>query len=253
MFKVNKFPDGQINVSVSDIESYINIRINSYEDLFVLKSISDVYQYNNWDMPSVFIPCLFGQQSDRRFDNTESFDLKNICEFINLCKFPKVYLLDPHSDVGPALINNCKVVSRDMYVNLSLSELPINTILVSPDAGAYKKTFKLAETLNRELVAANKFRSKTGEINLNFMGDVTDKNCLIVDDLVLGGRTFKELAKALKSNGAREVYLYVTHFKGLKEWDVPNNLLANGIDKIFCTNSVQDLEHADNILQFKVI
>ena len=86
-YKITKYPDGQINVKINGgTQTNPIIRVSSYEDLFLLKSFSDAHFNYFGYYPSVTIPCLFGQLSDRRFNVDESFDLKNICEFINSCR-----------------------------------------------------------------------------------------------------------------------------------------------------------------------
>lgn len=265
-YKKVKYPDGQISVKL--IETPLNSvlikeRINSYEDLFCIKSIVEALRHENSKRRiGIFIPMLFGQRSDRRFSENQSFDLKIICDFINSCNFDRVEVFDPHSEVSIALLNNSVKIEADNYVQRVLSDLPYgsNTTLVSPDGGSYKKLFRLGEKFNSPVVAANKYRDKDGKISLTFVGEVKDKECLIVDDLGDGCRTFVELAKQLKAQGASKVYLYISHAyfsAGLSE-------LRKYIDHIYCTNSVKDLPDewfngqgtvpvSDFVTQYKVI
>ena len=104
--KIKSYPDGGKYV-INDInENYLTYRINSYEDLFLLKSIKDA----NPHLKEIIIPCMFQQQHDRRFNPNESFELKLVCDFINSCNFEKVKVFHPHSDVTPALLNNCEII-----------------------------------------------------------------------------------------------------------------------------------------------
>lgn len=248
--KVIKYPDGQINVQIEDIDKKVSVRINSYEDLFALKCESEIAKYlNPITYRELFIPCLFGQRSDRRFSPNESFGLKVICDFINSMKFDRVKILDPHSDVSLALINNSEKVSSQIYVSQTLSTIEdfSNIVLVSPDAGAYKKVFKYAEDFKLPLVAANKFRDLEGNVTLNMLGDVKNKECLIVDDLLDGGYTFHLLAKQLKEQGASKVNLYISHAYFNKGVD-----FSEYIDHFYCTNSVKDIDN-QKVTQFKVV
>lgn len=249
-----KFPDGQISAKITDYQgdNWVQERINNYEDLFFIKSISDAYYPNQINL---FIPCMFGQRSDRRFEPNQSFDLKNIADFINSCGATKVKIFDPHSNDTLSLIDYAEKVSSYTYVQESIIHMQDtreidakDIVLVSPDSGAYKKVFGFAEQLNLPVVAANKFRDLQGNINLSFTGDVKDKICLIVDDLCDGGYTFELLGKALKEQGARKVYLYVSHGYFSKGFDK----LKEVIDGIYCTNSVKDIED-DYIIQYKII
>lgn len=255
-FERVRYPDGQIGAKIKvDPESMglpleIRERINSYEDLFYVRSIADVFHSigerdNRW----LFIPCLFGQRSDRRFERGQSFDLKLIAEVINACKFKRVKILDPHSDVALAIIDNSEKVSSFEYVkeaikhyhdwNAAYYNYSEDPVLVSPDAGAYKKVFEYGKDLNLEVVAAVKHRDKEGKVDLTFMGNVKSRACFIIDDLCDGGYTFCVLADALRKAGAKEVYLYVTHGYFSKGF---TDLHKAGITHIYCTNSVKDLD-----------
>lgn len=249
-YKLISYPDGQINIQLLDnVESRINMRIKSYEDLFILKSIMEISRsLNHLQYKELLIPCLFGQRSDRRFQGDESFGLKIICDFINSMEFNRVKIFDPHSDVSLALINNSEKVSSLEYVKLTIDDIADNELmLVSPDAGAYKKVFKYAEDLNLPLIAANKFRDLKGNITLNILGDVKDKNCLIINDILDGGYTFHLLAKQLKEQGAKRIFLYISHAYFNKGID-----FTEYIETFYCTNSVKDINDK-RVVQFKII
>jgi ribose-phosphate pyrophosphokinase len=243
MIEIIKYPDGQLNVKANGIEDKLFHRINSYEDLIVLKSIADSPSVDTSKI-DLYIPCLFGQRSDRRFTPDESFGLKIICDIINSCNFRKVNVLDPHSYVSIALLNNGAALQPDELIEVAYMRVKSrhNTkdiVFVSPDAGAYKKVFRIANKLDRPLVAANKFRDEQGEISLNILySELKDKVCLIIDDILDGGHTFHILAEKLKTLGASHVYVYVTHAYFSKGVD-----FSEHIDGFFCTNSVKDIDH----------
>ncbi len=240
-FEVKKYSDQQTSVSLKPsnqlFEEFV-VRINSNDDLISLLQFKDVLRDN---FKKVVIPCLFGQRSDRRFEMNQSFDLKVIANIINSCNFEKVTIIDAHSDVSAALLNNCVNYDPFPFVEYAFKKLSRPT-LVSPDAGAYKKVFKYAEKLNAPLVAANKFRDSKGEIFLSVFGDVRGKRCLIVDDYVDGGRTFITLAKKLKELGADQVYVYITHAL----FSYGTSPFEGIVDGIFCTNTIKDLANGFN-------
>jgi len=100
-----------------------------------------------------------------------------------------------------------------------------------------KKTLKISEQFNGvpEVIQAHKVRNlKTGEIiKTEVLGNVEGKNVLIADDICDGGRTFIELAKVLKNEGALEVSLFITHGIFSKGLDVFTGL----IEHIYTTDS----------------
>ncbi|GAB5417558.1 MAG: hypothetical protein Crog4KO_08300 [Crocinitomicaceae bacterium] len=249
-YEIKKFNDGQVSakgVTTGNLE--VQVRGNSYEDLFAVAAIKEAWDAaNTMDRTAtatLTILCLIGQRSDRRFNAGESFDLRVIANFINSMQFDKVHILHPHSPISLALIHNSEKISHFQYVKQAYDAIG-SPVLVSPDAGAYKVTHEIAEELNADLVPSNKVRVN-GDPQISVQGDVNGRECLIVDDLADGGRTFKFLADALKNQGAKNVYLYVTHAQfnyGFEE-------LQNSIEHFYCTNSYRDIEE-DCVTQFKV-
>lgn len=264
-FERIRYPDGQISAKLVESGATdscsIRERINSYEDLMYIRAIGQILD-KQLIFKNLYIPCLFGQRSDRQFAVNQSFDLKLIAEIINSCNFNNVQILDPHSDVSLALINNSEKLSSFDFVRQTCLAITggywENFVLVSPDAGAYKKVFEYGEKLNLPVVGAMKHRTGDGKISMVFAGDLlTGKHCLIVDDLCDGGATFLALATKLREYGAEKVYLYVTHGIFSKKYEE----LKKVIDHIYCTNSVRDIEGYDNspslitdyITQYKVM
>ena len=250
-YQIKKFKDGQVAATiVAEGNLEVKIRGNSYEDLFSIAAIKEAWDaensLNKTATATLTIYCLIGQRSDRRFNPKESFDLKVIANFINSMQFDKVKILHPHSPISLALIANSSKLSHFEYVKKAFETIG-NPVLVSPDAGAYKTTHEIAEKLDADLVPSNKVRVDGAPV-ISIQGEVTGKDCLIVDDLADGGRTFKYLAEALKKQGASKVYLYVTHAQfnyGFEE-------LKETIDHVYCTNSYKDIDDVF-VTQFKVI
>lgn len=250
-YEIKKFKDGQVTAKINESGNLnVQIRGNTYEDLFAAASIKEAWDAENTlnknVTASLTIFCLIGQRSDRRFNQGESFDLKVISKFINSMSFDLVKVLHPHSPISLALINNAEKISHFDYVKKAFDDIG-NPVLVSPDAGAYKTTHEIAEKLEADLVPSNKVRVD-GTPVISIQGEVKNKKCLIVDDLADGGRTFKFLAEELKKQGALKVFLYVTH----AQFNYGFDELKETIDHIYCTNAHKNIEDK-YVTQFKVI
>ncbi len=243
------FSGGEEHVRFDQIDYSESVKIEIFERLThssklvklmmavdALKRLS----FNNVPIELV-IPYFPYARQDRVCVEGEALGASVMANFINSLGFTKVTIWDAHSDVSPALINNVVNVPQidllkrceELCKRLATGEL----ILVSPDAGASKKTLKIAEQFNGEpeVIQAQKQRNlKTGEIlKTEIIGNVNNNNVLIVDDICDGGRTFIELAKVLKNNGANEVSLFITHGIFSKGFDVFDGL----IDAIYTTDS----------------
>ncbi len=246
-YTIIRYPDNQISVKLIEFTPTFTFKIASYEDLFVLASIVEICKNYGDKIKSITIPCMFGQRSDLRFSAGQSYDFKVICDFLNALEIPNIKILDPHSPAALIGLKGAEIVESFEYVKKSLAEIGyLNTVLVSPDAGAYKKVFKYSEKLSLPVVAANKFRDLEGHITLSILGDVKDKVCLIVDDLLDGGYTFHLLGQKLKEQGAKKVYLYVSHAYFNKGID-----FTSYVDHFYCTDSVREINDK-KVTQFKI-
>lgn len=250
-FKIKKFHDGQIASKITEGGNLeVKIRGNCYEDLFTAASIKEAWDNDSIEnknkVATLEIACLIGQRSDRRFNKGESFDLKVIAQFINAMHYDNVKILHPHSHITLALINKSEAIDHFEHVKSAFLTIG-NPTLISPDAGAYKATHEIAQKLNANLIPSNKVRVN-GNPEISIQGEVKGMNCLIVDDLADGGRTFIHLAEELRRQGALGVYLYVTH----GQFNYGFDELKQYLDGVFCTNSFREIED-DFVTQFKVI
>lgn len=243
-----KYPDGGIYANVTDFSDPIIVeRINTYEDLFFIKSIKEACDFNHVENVELVVPCMFQQQHDRRFHENESFELKIVAEFINSCNFKKVHIFHPHSDVTQALINNLRVIDNSKYITQVLEDIGTTPILLSTDAGSYKWINKLADVIEfkGEVYGANKSRDLVTH-KLTQMIDRQDfdgRDILILDDLCVFGGTFVGLGKLLKERNVGKLYLAVSHMTVKK----PNPELSEIYERVYCTNSKFDTYELANI------
>lgn len=205
-----------------------------------------------------------GARSDRKFEEGGNNYLRDvICPIINSLNFKTVTCIDPHSDVLEACIkgfvkeSNLELtwfgikdaILKDGLLNLENPDF----ILISPDAGASKKIYKLAEQIGYkgDIITCSKDRDTDGKLSKTVVPMTykqAEKDIIIIDDICDGGATFINIAKEIKEKVNKaikedradrlgKIYLVVTHgifSKGLKE-------LSEYFDGIYTTNSYQDL------------
>lgn len=253
-FTVSKFPDGQqfLTLNDSSFSDYVVIysRLNSFKDLELIICANQALKNATVKQTGLFVPYFLGARSDRQFQIKEVHYLKQvICPIINSQDFSQVITLDPHSDVLEACLNNFNKESNIGLVDWALRQIDIDfetkddICLVSPDAGAYKKIFDVAKEVNiTRIITANKVRDiKTGTIlrtQVPTLDPHTDLKYVIIDDICDGGRTFIELAKAIKEQRpTAKIYLVVTH--GIFSSGYAQ--LGEYFEQIYTTNSVKDI------------
>lgn len=254
------FPGGELGIKLSESRAFkyddgnvlITARIDSPDGSFKLALIKDAVEnlfnspiYHTADAKpkiDLFLPYVPYGRQDRVCDGGEANSLKVFGAFINSLGFRSVTIVDPHSEVTPTVLNNVRVITQANVINAFADFrnfcLDPAVVFVSPDAGANKKTAQIAKYFNKTgFIRADKNRElSTGKIleTIVYADDLSGKTVVCCDDICDGGRTFIELAKALKDKKAKSVVLYVTHGIFSKGLDI---IFENGIDKIYTTNS----------------
>ena len=112
-----------------------------------------------------------------------------------------------------------------------------NIVCVSPDHGGLVRTSKLAEKLNAPLAIIDKRRPEPNKAEiLSIVGDVKDKTCIIVDDIVDTAGTLIIAIDKLKELGAKKIYAAISH--GVLSKDAVELINKSALDKLVITDSI---------------
>lgn len=269
-YKIIPFSDGQQDLTIEIPDSkYDSVeiisRFNSFRDLELIIIANRILRSRlKIKEVSLTIPYLLGARSDRRFADGGIGYLKEVvAPIINVQKFDNVTVLDPHSDIAEALIDNLVKINNFELIDFALDYIwddekdehafyANKTAIISPDGGALKKIYDVAKQFSiPTVIEASKHRDiTTGKITHTTV-PLTDEhtkieNFIIIDDICDGGRTFVEAAKVIKAKFKdAKIYLIVTHgiFSAKDEEGIlqPFRELSKYFTKIFTTNSVKDL------------
>ena len=282
-YTVQKFPDGQQNVIITSVVSVhsetityiaypnweipkevtIKARLNDFKDLeLIICAVASLRELGIEEI-HLYTPYILGARSDRKFEDGGNNYIKSvIAPIINSLNFKTVTCIDPHSNVLEACIKGFRKESNLNLVRFAtnhyqhenkktsgnmVEDTILNKfILVSPDAGASKKIYKIAEQISYkgDIITCSKDRDNNGKLTrttVPIYGNHFEKDIIIIDDICDGGATFINIAKEIKnsSDGSRfkgRLFLVVTHgifSKGLTE-------LAQYFDGIYTTNSYKN-------------
>jgi ribose-phosphate pyrophosphokinase len=218
------FSGGEVQVTVKEChpQAHIKAILQSSQDVMQLLLLCDALKRMGKTIQRIDIPYLPYARQDRVCNTGEALALKVMCDLINSIGAKQVCVTDVHSDVALALIDN---VHNYHPISFGLLEVIGDKLVICPDAGAEKRILKLG----KPYVMATKVRDvANGQIKeTKLHGKVEKRDCIIVDDICDGGRTFIELAKVLKENGARSIELYITHGIFSKGLEVFKDLIDN--------------------------
>ena len=262
---ISKFPGGEVHPrpaadrSESDgsDDTIVRASLTSSDQVMALLMLCDALRRDGelTGRTILQVPYFPYARQDRVANDGESLSVAVMAGLINGLGFDEVHVIDPHSDVTSALINNVQVI--DAYEPVMRSSMRTSNcrtacekgIYVIPDAGAEKKTRAFAREFGntRKPMQASKVRcTKTGQITEtalydNGESDDGPQDFVIVDDICDGGRTFIELAKVIRAkHRVRSIHLHVSQGIFSKGLDV----LLGHFNTISTTDSFPQSEHS---------
>lgn len=247
---VKKFPDGTLLLKEKVERNYSDYRqavitwlFESNEELVTLIYLTKHLQEHgvlNIDLRMPYIP---NARQDRVKSDEDVFTLKYFVQVINSLQFNSVTVLDPHSYVSEALIDNIIVQSPKRYIENVLSDIDNGEgiTLFFPDEGAMKRYSSMFDM--PYAFGIKKHDWSTGQImGLDVAGEnISGKTILIVDDISSRGGTFYFSARKLKELDAADIYLYVSHCENtILDGEV---LKCGLIERVYTTNSIFTAKH----------
>lgn len=268
------FPNGETRVNGEQIrklvEGYVvNTVTLKYENdsdliklMFVKRHIDSIYADVHLELDVLYMPYS-------RMDRVEGdsvFTLKYVAEFINNLKFDTVEVVEPHSDVTPALLDKVRVTNVTYNIlDIAAKEIGFDKsrdFLFFPDQGAAKRYSKLE---GYKVLVGHKTRDfATGQITglqvLGVTGAIEGAKIIILDDLCSYGGTFYRnnngvetgAAAELKKLGVGDIYLIVAHCENaILEGSVLTG--ASPIKKVFTTNSIIEYSRLENLEVMDII
>lgn len=254
-FDRSVFPGGEPHIVIRDIPAEtervtITCRIRAFADFGWVLLAADALRRAGIRHLELFIPYFPAARQDRVMRPGEPLTVKIYADLVNALGFDRVTVYDPHSEVTPALLNNCRVIDNHALVK-KVVETHTDYWLVAPDGGALKKIYGLCAALGGVpvLECSKKRDPKTGHLS-DFMvygDDLQGKTCIVVDDICDGGGTFLGLAEKLKAKNAGKLVLVASHGIFSKGLDA----LRAGYDEIYCTDSFSTRTD-EGVTQFKL-
>jgi ribose-phosphate pyrophosphokinase len=261
MASVRRFADQEIFVEIQE-----NVR---GEDVFVLQSTSypandhlmellimiDAFRRSSARRITAVVPYFGYARQDRRAAGRTPISAKLVANLITQAGADRVLTLDLHAgqiqgffDIPTDNLYAVPVFARDLRAHYDLK----NLMVVSPDVGGVVRARSLAKRIDAPLAIVDKRRERPGESEvMNVIGDVTGKDCILIDDIVDSGGTLCNAADALLAHGATSVSAYITH--GVLSGGAVARVTASKLKELVITNSIQPTAAIESARNIRVI
>jgi ribose-phosphate pyrophosphokinase len=243
--ELKRFKDGEISVKIKD-----NVRAH---DVFIVQStcnpsndhimelllMVDAAVRASASRITAVIPYFGYARQDRKVEPRVPISAKVVSNIIQVTGADRVLTMDLHADQIQGFfdipVDNLYAtpIAIEYLTGLNIE----NVVIVSPDAGGVDRARFLAKKMNTSLAIIDKRRPEANVSDvMNVIGEVTGKNCIIIDDIADTAGSITKAAAALRERGAKDVYCLFSH--GVLSANAIENLQNAGFKEIVFTNSI---------------
>lgn len=244
---VGRFSDGEVSVQInenvrgSDVFIIQSTCAPTNDNLMELIVMVDALRRASAGRITAVIPYFGYARQDRRVRSARvPITAKVVADFLSSVGVDRVLTVDLHAEqiqgffdvpvdnvfASPVLLDDMRKKSLE------------SPVVVSPDIGGVVRARAVAKLLNdADLAIIDKRRPKANVSQvMHIIGDVKDRDCIIVDDMIDTGGTLCKAAEALKEQGAKRVFAYATHavFSG----NAPEIISNSVIDELIITDTI---------------
>ncbi|EGV60156.1 ribose phosphate diphosphokinase subunit prs4 [Yamadazyma tenuis] len=186
------------------------------------------------------IPCFPYARQDKKDKSRAPITAKLVANLLTTAGCNHVITMDLHASQiqGFFRIPVDNLYSEPIFLRYIKDNFDLkDVIIVSPDAGGAKRVAGIADKLDVNFALIHKERQKANEVSkMVLVGDVSDKVCLLIDDMADTCGTLCKAADVLMKNKAKKVIAMITH--GIFSADALDKLNNSKLDKIVCTTSL---------------
>ena len=217
---VGRFNNGEVQIMIDESvrgKDVFIIQPTSYpvnDNLMELMVMADALKRASARHITAVVPYYGYARQDRKTRGREPITAKLVANLMQTSGITRLVTIDLHAgqiqgffDVPVDHLYGASILAK--YINEKNIE---DVIVVSPDLGGVTRARDLADRIGAPIAIIEKKRPEPGVAKvMNLIGDVKDKNCIIVDDIVDTAGSLVEGAKALEAFGAKSVMAAVTH------------------------------------------
>jgi len=243
---ISKFSDGEVSVELNE-----NVR---GKDVFIIQPtcaptndsimelllMADALHRASANRITAVVPYYGYARQDRRVRSARvAISAKVVADMISAVGVNRVLTVDLHAEQIQGFFS---IPVDNVYGSPVLTEDIVrqnyeNLLVVSPDVGGVVRARAVAKQLNVDLAIIDKRRPTANEAQvMHIIGDVKDRSCLIVDDMVDTAGTLCKAAEALKDHGAKRVMAYATH--PILSGPAIENIEGSALDSLVVTDTI---------------
>ena len=244
--RVSRFSDGETQVEIQDNVRGRDVFIiqptsaPTNDNLMELLVMADACKRASAGRITAVIPYYGYARQDRKVAPRAPITAKLVADLIHTSGVDRVLTMDLHAGQIQGFFN---IPVDNLYAGPTLrnhvAQLNLDgLVIVSPDAGGVERARGMAKPLGAGLAIIDKRRSGPNQSEaLHLIGDVRDRDVVIVDDMIDTAGTLAKAATALREGGARRIFAVATH--AVLSGPAVERIVASAIEKVIVTDTIQ--------------
>lgn len=252
--KVTKFSDGEVAVEINENVRGKDVFIiqptcnPTNDNLMELVVMTDALRRASAGRITAVVPYFGYARQDRRVRSMRvPITAKVVADMITGAGIDRVLTVDLHADQiqGFFDIPVDNIYATPILVDDIMTRFKEDFIVVSPDVGGVVRARAMAKRVGDvDLAIIDKRRPQANVSQvMHIIGDVKGKTCLLIDDIVDTAGTLCKAAEALKENGAKAVYAYITH--PVLSGPAIKNIENSTLDALIVTDTIPLSDNAE--------
>jgi ribose-phosphate pyrophosphokinase len=242
---VGRFSDGEVQVKIIDnvrgADCYIIQSTSSpvNENLMELLIIADALRRASAARITAVVPYYGYARQDRKAEPRVPITARLVADLFATAGITRVLTMDLHAGQiqGFFDIPVDHLYGRPVLLNYFKEKKLNDVVVVSPDAGGVERARSFAKHFNADLAIIDKRRPRPNEASImNIIGEIKNKTCIILDDLVDTAGTLTKVADTIKAKGAVRVFAAASH--GVLSGIAKQRIQASAIEELVITDSI---------------
>ncbi|WP_066870991.1 ribose-phosphate diphosphokinase [Clostridium mediterraneense] len=258
--KVGTFSDGEISVDIDEtvrgcdvfiVQSTCSPVNNNLMELLIM---IDAFKRASAGRITAVMPYYGYARQDRKAKSRDPITAKLVADLLTAAGADRVLTMDLHAsqiqgyfDIPVDHMLGSPILAN-YFVDKGLGERD-DVVVVSPDLGSVTRARKFADKLHAPIAIIDKRRPKANVSEImNIIGEVENKVCILIDDMIDTAGTIANAANALKELGAKNVYACCTH--GVLSGPAFDRINASAIEELVMLNTIA-LPEKEGLEKFK--
>ena len=265
--KIGRFADGEINIVIEENvrkqDCYIiqptgpSLNQTPNDNFMELLILCDALKRGSANSVNVIMPYYGYQRQDRKDYSRAPISARVIANCLEAQNISRVIVFDLHAGQIQGFFSSSTPFDN-LYVESNFIDYILNNnfdleklMIISPDEGGMKRAVRVSNKLGVGMGTIYKERSEVNVVNtMSLMGNVENKICIIVDDMIDTGGTACKASKLLKDKGAEKIYMFVCH--GIFSGKALENIKNSEFDKVIVTNTLDQNRHIEKIKELGI-